>query len=107
MASHLAFYARDSRPGAVNLTNLREALHDQDAVFVSGGNMRAALAVWREYGLDRLLAEVLDAGVLLAGMSAGAMCWFEQALTDTFWQPGYRPLPGLGLLSGACFVHYS
>ena len=60
VASHLAFYARDSRPGAVNLTNLREALHDQDAVFVSGGNMRAALAVWREYGLDRLLAEVLE-----------------------------------------------
>src|SRR5688500_20336102 len=40
-------------------------------------------------------------------MSAGAMCWFEYALTDSYWEPGYRPLPGLGLLPGACRVHYT
>jgi dipeptidase E len=45
--------------------------------------------------------------VLLAGMSAGAMCWFEAGLTDSFWSETHRPLAGLGLLPGGCAVHYS
>lgn len=105
--SHAAFFERDPQPGAVPLSNLGSHLLEQDIVFVSGGNTRAAIAVWREWGVERILAKALHAGVLLAGMSAGAMCWFEWALTDTYWEPHYRPIHGLGFLPGGCRVHYS
>ena len=105
--SHVAFFGRDARPGAIALTDCQEQLLAQDAIFVTGGNTRAALAVWREWGIDGLLKQASSEGIVLAGMSAGAMCWFEYALTDSYWEPGYRPLPGLGLLPGACRVHYT
>jgi peptidase E len=75
-------------------------------VFVGGGNTKSALAVWREWGFDLVLKRALEAGILLSGMSAGAMCWFQQGLTDSFWGPEYRPLTCLGLLPGGCGVHY-
>lgn len=105
--SHLAFFFREPRPGAVRSSDLRQHLLTQHAIFVTGGSVRAALAVWREWRLDEVLAEALDAGVLLAGMSAGAMCWFEYGLTDTYFEDGFRPLPCLGFLPGACRVHYN
>ena len=104
--SHLPFFASEPRPGAVPLPDLEAHLLAQDVIFVSGGNVRAALAVWREWGVDRVFARALGEGVLLSGMSAGAMCWFEYALTDTYWQPGYKPVPALGHLPGGCRVHY-
>jgi dipeptidase E len=107
VASHLAFFDWKELPGAVPLTDLRAHLLAQDIIFVGGGNMRAALAIWREWGVDDVLAEAGDGGVLLAGMSAGAMCWFDAALTDTYWEPGYRPVPALGFLEGGGRVHYS
>ena len=105
--SHLAFFDWDPMPGAVALSSLRSHLLRQDIIFVSGGNTRAALAIWREWGVDQVLAEARGRDMLLAGMSAGAMCWFEAALTDTYWEPGSRPLPALGFLPGGCRVHYS
>lgn len=57
-------------------------------------------------GLDQTFSRAHEAGVLLAGMSAGAMCWFEAGLTDSFWGAGYQPLTCLGLLKGGCGVHY-
>jgi len=104
--SHIAFFERDAQRGAVSLSNLKEHVLQQDAIFVAGGNTRAAIAIWREWGVDKVLARALGEGVLLAGMSAGAMCWFESALTDTYWEPGYRPIPALGFLTGGCRVHY-
>jgi peptidase E len=105
--SHIAFFERDPQRGAVPLSNLEAHLLQQDIVFVSGGNTRAAIAIWREWGVERILARALEEGVLLAGMSAGAMCWFEWALTDTYWGPDYRPVRALGFLKGGCRVHYS
>jgi dipeptidase E len=104
--SHLAFFRQpDSR--AIKPSAYREALLQQDAIFVGGGNTKSALAVWREWALDEALREAWQRGILLAGMSAGAMCWFEAGLTDSFWGGTYRPLTGLGLLPGGCAVHYS
>ncbi|MEX3925735.1 Type 1 glutamine amidotransferase-like domain-containing protein [Paraburkholderia sp. BR10936] len=80
---------------------------EQDAIYVGGGNTKSALAVWREWGLDTVLREAWESGVLLAGMSAGAMCRYEAGLTDSFWGAAYRPLDCLGLLPGGCAVHYS
>jgi peptidase E len=103
--SHLAFFRKPS-PGSVPLASFRQHLLAQDAVYVGGGNTKSALGVWREWGVDEVFTEAHAAGVLLAGMSAGAMCWFEAGLTDSYWGAGYRPLRGLGLLPGGCGVHY-
>ena len=103
--SHLAFF-RQPAAGSLPLAGYREHLLKQDVVFVAGGNTKSALGVWREWGLDRVFAEAHDAGLLLCGVSAGAMCWFEAGLTDSFWGAGHQPLRCLGLLPGACGVHY-
>ena len=104
--SHLAFFRQpDAR--SIPISHFRSKLLEQDAIYVGGGNTKSALAVWREWGLDTALRETWERGVLLAGMSAGAMCWFEAGLTDSFWGAAYRPLDCLGLLPGGCAVHYS
>lgn len=102
--SHLAFFRRPGA-GSVALAGFEQHLVAQDAIFVGGGNTRSALAVWSEWGADVALRRAYRAGVLLAGMSAGAMCWFEAGLTDS-WGAGYQPLRCLGLLPGGCGVHY-
>jgi peptidase E len=104
--SHLAFFRlRDSRSIPVN--DFRSRLLEQDVIYVGGGNTKSALAVWRDWQLDSVLRAAWESGrVLLAGMSAGAMCWFEAGLTDSFWEPAMRPLECLGLLPGGCAVHY-
>src|ERR1044071_3244673 len=80
--SHLAFF-REPRLKALTIEGFAQSLLSQDAIFVGGGNTRAALAVWREWKVDLVFREALNSGVLLAGMSAGAMCWFECGLTDS------------------------
>jgi len=103
--SHVSFFRQpDSK--SIGLPDLRTRLLEQDAIFVGGGNTKSALAVWREWGLDRILREAWESKVLLAGMSAGAICWFESGLTDS-WGTPYRLLDCLGFLPGACSVHYS
>lgn len=104
--THLAFFRAPS-PRSVALSGFENHMLSQDIVFVGGGNTKSALAVWREWGLDRVLKKALEAGILLSGMSAGAMCWFQQGLTDSFSGSEYRPLDCLGLLAGGCGVHYS
>jgi dipeptidase E len=104
--SHLAFFRK---PGdrSIPLADFQKHLLQQDVVYVGGGNTKSALGVWREWGLDQVLSRAYEAGVLLCGMSAGAMCWFEAGLTDSFWGAEYRPLACLGLVPGGCAVHYN
>lgn len=77
----------------------------QDLIFVGGGNTRSMLAVWAEWGLPDRLAEALAGGAVLAGQSAGAICWFEQGLTDSA-AGALLPMRGLGLVPGSCCPHY-
>ena len=72
-------------------------------MYVGGGSMLGLLAVWRALGLDRILRECWEAGVVLAGLSAGAMCWFEWGVTTSMGTPA--PSPGLGFLPGSLSVH--
>jgi peptidase E len=77
----------------------------QDVFYVGGGNTANLLAVWRAHRLDRLLARAWRRGAVLAGISAGMLCWFQSGLTDSFG--GFRPFrDGLGLLQGAACPHY-
>lgn len=78
----------------------------QDAVFVGGGNTASLLAVWRAHGVDDALHSAHRVGVVLAGRSAGGLCWFESGTTDSFG-PRLAPLEGgLGLIRGSHCPHY-
>nr|WP_218875544.1 peptidase E [Leifsonia naganoensis] len=99
-ASHVRFFPHP------NISNLREHLLSQDVVWVSGGSLVNLLAVWRAHGLDRLLAEAWEAGVVLAGGSAGALCWHEGGTTASYG-PDISAVPdGLALLPGSLGVHW-
>jgi peptidase E len=82
---------------------LREIVPSQDIVYVGGGSMRNLLAIWRVHGLDLLLREAWERGIVLAGLSAGAMCWFQGAVTTSFGAP--VATTGLGWLPGSFSVH--
>jgi dipeptidase E len=98
IAEHLSlFHLRDLR------RPLREIVLGQDIVYVGGGSMRNLLAIWRAHELDRLLIEAWHRGIVLAGLSAGAMCWFQNGITRSSGPP--EPIAGLGLLEGSLTVH--
>ena len=80
-----------------------EIVLSQDILYVGGGSMRNLLAIWRAHDLDRLLISAWRRGIVLAGISAGAMCWFDGGITRSSGPP--EPLSGLGLLSGSLTVH--
>jgi peptidase E len=81
-------------------------LLEQDVVWVGGGSVANLLAVWRLHGLDEVLREVWQAGVVLAGVSAGSVCWHAGGTTDSFG-PDLRPVfNGLGFVPYAAGVHY-
>lgn len=84
---------------------LRMFLLSQDVIYVGGGNTANLLAVWRAHGVDRLLREAFDRGVVLCGISAGANCWAEGSHTDSFG-PLTHLADGLGLLPGSVCPHY-
>ena len=90
-------------PGARPRRPLAEIVLEQDIVYVGGGSMRNLLAIWHAHGLDDLLVQAWRAGTVLAGLSAGAMCWFEAGITRSSGPP--EPIAGLGLLEGSLTVH--
>ncbi len=77
----------------------------QDANYVGGGNTKNLLALWREWGLDRIFRTAWRRGVVLGGVSAGLMCWFEQGLTDSI-TGRMSVLSGLGFLKGSLCPHF-
>ncbi|MGZ4166599.1 MAG: Type 1 glutamine amidotransferase-like domain-containing protein [Solirubrobacteraceae bacterium] len=81
----------------------RAHLLAQDAIYVGGGSMRNMLAVWREHCVDETMRSAWERGIVLAGLSAGAMCWFEGGITMSGGSP--RPAAGLGLIEGSLSVH--
>jgi dipeptidase E len=109
-----AFYARFGgracAPSHVSLFRLgdlerplEQIVLEQDIVYVGGGSMRNLLAIWSAHGLDALLIRAWRKGTVLAGISAGAMCWFEGGVTSSSGAP--EPMAGLGLLEGSLTVH--
>ena len=85
---------------------IREHLLGQDAIYVAGGNTANMLAVWRVHGIDAVLREAWAAGIVLAGPSAGALCWFECGVTDSFGPELAQLDGGLGFLPGSFCPHY-
>jgi len=77
-----------------------------DVILVGGGNTANMLAIWRAHGFDTVLREAWEAGIVLAGWSAGMICWFEAAVTDSFGPQLEGMRDGLGLLPGSACPHY-
>jgi len=107
---HAAFADRPCEPGHLSLfrlgehpVDLRAHLVAQDIIYVGGGSMRNMLAIWRAHGLDDILREASAQGVVLAGLSAGAMCWFEGGITMSGGPP--EVIEGLGFVPGSLSVH--
>jgi len=88
------------------IQDLRSALLSQDLIFVGGGNTANMLAIWRVHGVDEILREAWNAGIVLCGVSAGAICWFESSVTDSFGRQLGPLQDGLGLLPGSFCPHY-
>ncbi|MBM6618144.1 peptidase E [Bacillus suaedaesalsae] len=85
--------------------NLENYVLSMDIIYVGGGNTKNLLALWREWGLDEMMKKAYKAGVILTGLSAGSICWFEEGLTDSY--PGsLRELTCLGILKGSNAPHY-
>jgi peptidase E len=107
---HERFSAWPCEPSILSLFHLGRDRIDpvahllaQDAIYVGGGSMRNMLAVWREHGVDGTMRIAWEQGTVLAGLSAGAMCWFEGGVSRSGGAP--EPVAGLGLLPGSLSVH--
>ncbi|MCB9979779.1 MAG: peptidase E [Rhodospirillales bacterium] len=96
--SHLSLF----RP---HTANMQDFLLSQDIIYVGGGNTKSMLALWKEWNIDQILRKAYERGIVLAGISAGAICWFEHGATDSI--PGkISVLECLGLLKGSLCPHY-
>ena len=105
-----AFAPRDCKPSCLRLFGVpelpAEQLADQDVIYVSGGNTANALALWRLHGVDRALRDAWARGAVLGGVSAGANCWFECSVTDSFGRQLDALPDGLAILPGSFCPHY-
>ena len=104
-----SFTAMKAKPSWISLfgrvePTWKDLLMEQDLIYVGGGNTRSMLALWKEWGMDKVLKEAYQQGTILAGVSAGAICWFEECITDSVWPLG--SIKGLGFLKGSCCPHY-
>ncbi len=104
------FGAWPCEPSVLSLFHLADShvnptahLLAQDAIYVGGGSMRNMLAVWRDHAVDRTIRQAWERGTVLAGVSAGAMCWFEGGISRSGGAP--EPVAGLALLPGSLSVH--
>ncbi|WP_050614450.1 Type 1 glutamine amidotransferase-like domain-containing protein [Bacillus testis] len=105
-----SFAKLDCEPSVLSLfkppyEDLEAFLLDKDIVYVGGGNTKNLLVLWREWGLDVLLRKAYEKGVVLAGLSAGSLCWFEEGVTDSYGDV-YQVISCLGFLKGSHCPHY-
>ena len=95
--SHIEFFKRTP--------DIKNHIMQQDIVFVGGGNTKSMLAIWNEWGMNDLLNNAYNEGVVMSGVSAGAICWFTNGITDS-WDDELRILPCLDFIRGTCCPHY-
>ncbi|MBO6884093.1 MAG: Type 1 glutamine amidotransferase-like domain-containing protein [Marivita sp.] len=93
-------------PMALDTQTLENHLNVLDMVYIGGGDTEAMVDLWRRNGWDRVLSEAARRGLAIAGVSAGAVCWFDRFLFHSGSGP-MRPLQGLGLIKGGACPHYS
>ena len=92
--SHVSLFRRDC-----GVADLRAHLLAQDLVYVGGGSVLSMLGAWRAHGLDVVLRDAWEAGVVMCGLSAGSLCWFAEGVS-AFHGERASASHGLGLLPG-------
>ena len=97
--SHISLFRREQ--GAADF---RSHLLSQDVIYVGGGSVISLLGVWRAHGIDAILREAWESGVVLCGLSAGSLCWFAESVSGFHGKP--QRVDGLGLLPWSNCVHY-
>jgi peptidase E len=97
--SHISLFRREQ--GA---SEFRSHLLSQDVIYVGGGSVISLIGVWRAHGIDSILREAWESGVVLCGLSAGSLCWFAESVTGFHGEP--QRVEGLGLLPWSNCVHY-
>jgi dipeptidase E len=97
--SHLALF----QP---NTADIPAFLLEQNIIYVGGGSTRNLLVLWREWQLDQILHQAWQSGTVLAGISAGSLCWFEEGVSDSVRANDLMPIRCLGFLPGAFSPHY-
>ncbi len=100
ISSHLALFPMP------NVPDMRAHLLAQDMIWVYGGSTANLLALWRLHGLDTILRECWEAGVVLKGVSAGSLCWHVGGTTDSFGPTLVPVTNGLAFLPWSNSPHY-
>lgn len=98
--SHISLFRRER-----GVTDMRSHLLSQDVIYVGGGSLLSLLGVWRAHGIDLMLREAWEAGVVLCGLSAGSLCWFAEAVSG--YHDEVNRVEGMGFLPYSNAVHYS
>ena len=97
LTTHLDFFSRTR--------DIEEIILSQDIIYVGGGNTKSMLAVWRDWNLDAVLQKAYNDGIIMSGVSAGAICWFEKGITDSYSQR-LEIINCLGFLKGIACPHF-
>ena len=97
ITSHIDLFSRTE--------NLEEKVLTQDIIYVGGGNTKSMLAVWKEWNLHNILQNAYQKGIVMSGVSAGAICWFEKGITDSFANE-LNIIDCLGIVSGIACPHF-
>ena len=97
ITSHIDFFSRTE--------NLEEKVLTQDIIYVGGGNTKSMLAVWKEWNLNNILQNAYEKGIVMSGVSAGAICWFDKGITDSFANE-LAIINCLGLVNGIACPHF-
>tara|TARA_B100001029_G_C15006093_1_gene421222 strand:- start:140 stop:832 length:693 start_codon:yes stop_codon:yes gene_type:complete len=95
--THIDFFKRT--------IDIKDHILNQDIVFVGGGNTKSMLAVWSDWGMNNILKQAYNTGTIMSGVSAGAICWFTNGITDSY-DNQLNVLPCLDFIKGTCCPHY-
>jgi dipeptidase E len=101
--SHISLFRRE-RGVHPEYHELREHLLTRDLVYVGGGSVISAVGVWRAHGVDTMLHDAWEQGVVMCGPSAGSLCWFAEGISGFHGEP--VTVEGLGMLPWSNCVHF-
>ena len=100
-----------STKGEMTMEHIKEKIDKADVIYVGGGDTVFMLKKWKETGVDKLILDAYNRGVILSGLSAGAICWFEKMYSDGLIMSGessdYAFMPALGYLKGGACPHFN
>ena len=89
-----------------NVDGFSEWMLSKDIIYIGGGNTVFMLDIWKKNKLESIFRDSDKKGIILSGVSAGAVCWFDWILSDSVG-PGFNPLRGINIISGSCTPHSS